>query len=105
VADFLSEEWLDELDLGALAKDRPVRVRRVVTGGPGGDVTFEAVVGGPDGEGAGDGPPAALTLTTTHDVARAVTAGELPAAVAYMQGRLKAEGDMPTLYALLSAAH
>jgi len=24
-------------------------------------------------------------------------------AVAYMQGRLKAEGDMPTLYALLAA--
>jgi hypothetical protein len=100
---FLNDGWLDGLDLGAARAEEKapaVLVRRVVTGGPDGDVTLEAVVPGTDGA---DGPGAELTLTTTHAVATELDAGDVSPAVAYMQGRLKAEGDMPTLYALLAA--
>lgn len=110
MAGFLSKEWLDGADLAAGGAARPVTVRRVVTGGPEGDVTLEAEVSGPDAGGAPGGSPAPsaaapaeLTLTTTYDVALALDAGDVAPAVAYMQGRLKAEGDMPTLYAVLAA--
>jgi len=98
VPGFLSKEWLDGFDLTAGGPGRPVQVRRVVTGGPDGDVTLDAEVSGPPGPG-----PGSLTLTTTHDVAAALDAGDVAPAVAYMQGRLKAEGDMPTLYVVLAA--
>ena len=110
---FLSDEWLDGLDLGAGRGDEKapaVRVRRLVTGGPEGDLTFESVVPGIDGSvPGGPGAPGAelpgaeLTLTTTYAVASELDVGDVTPAVAYMQGRLKAEGDMPTLYALLAA--
>lgn len=113
MAGFLSKEWLDGADLASGGAARPVTVRRVVTGGPEGDVTIEAEVSGPDAGGAPGGSgtagaaaataPAELTLTTTYDVALALDAGDVAPAVAYMQGRLKAEGDMPTLYAMLAA--
>ena len=104
---YLSPDWVEALPLAGPTPG--VQVRRVVTGGPDGDVAFESTVGAapeaatPVGDGAaGDGP--ALTLTTTHDVALRLDAGELAVPVAYMQGKLKAEGDMRTLYALLAAA-
>lgn len=105
---FLSKAWLDGVGLvgggeGDGAAGRPVHVRRVVSGGPGGEVVLEADVTGPAVPG-GPGGPAELTLTTTHDVAAAIDGGDVVPAVAYMQGRLKAEGDMPTLYALLAAS-
>jgi hypothetical protein len=113
MAGFLSDEWLDGLDLGAGRGDEKVpavRVRRLVTGGPEGDLTFESVVPGTDGSvPGGPGAPGAelpgaeLTLTTTYAVASELDVGDVTPAVAYMQGRLKAEGDMPTLYALLAA--
>jgi putative sterol carrier protein len=108
VAGFLSKEWLDGADLVVGGAGRPVTVRRVVTGGPEGDVTLEAEVSGPDvgapqgGSRTAAAVPAELTLTTTYDVALALDAGDVAPAVAYMQGRLKAEGDMPTLYAVLA---
>lgn len=103
-AGFLSKEWLDGVDLGAAGEGRTVRVRRLVTGGPDGDLTLDADVVGPPGAATGAATgEATLTLTTTHEVAVALDAGEVAPAVAYMQGRLKAEGDMPTLYALLAA--
>ncbi len=95
---FLSKEWLDGFDLTSGGPGRPVQLRRVVTGGPDGDIALDAEVSGPPGPG-----PGTLTLTTTHDVAVDLDAGDVAPAVAYMQGRLKAEGDMQTLYALLAA--
>jgi hypothetical protein len=106
VGGFLGKEWLAGLDLGGEGATGPVLVRRVVTGGPDGDVTLDAELAGPSGAGpsaAASATSAALTLTTTYDVALALDTGELAPAVAYMQGRLKAEGHMPTLYALLAA--
>lgn len=105
---FLSKEWLDGVDLvggaerGDAAAGRPVHVRRVVSGGPDGEVVLEADVTAPVVPG-GAAAGAELTLTTTHDVAAAMDGGDVVPAVAFMQGRLKAEGDMPTLYALLAA--
>ena len=100
MAGYLSPEWVD--GLGLAAPTPGVAVRRIVTGGPDGDVTLESTLG-EAGNDAGDGGRA-LTLTTPHDVATRLDAGELAVPVAYMQGKLKAEGDMPTLYALLEAA-
>ena len=109
MAGYLGPGWVEGLEFAAPTPG--VQVRRVVTGGPDGDVAFESAVGGPPDAtaatsgGAGEAVAApVLTLTTTHDVAARLDTGELAAPVAYMQGKLKAEGDMRTLYALLAAA-
>ncbi|HLM62696.1 MAG TPA: hypothetical protein VK306_00225 [Acidimicrobiales bacterium] len=88
---------------------RTARVRRVVTGAPGGDVAYDdLVVGGrvvgSEPVGGGTMVTADLVLTSTYAVAVAIERGDVSPAVAYMQGRLKAEGDMGTLYAVLAAA-
>ncbi|HEX6236320.1 MAG TPA: SCP2 sterol-binding domain-containing protein [Acidimicrobiales bacterium] len=105
---FLSREWFDLLrSVGEGAPERPgasARVQCTVTGAPDGDVTFHLVVDdgrllvaepGPDP----DDPP--LALTGSYDVAVAVARGELDPSAAFMQGRIKATGDMSQLFALL----
>ena len=94
---FLSKEWLDGFDLTSGGPGRPVQVRRVVSGGARRRRDARRGGRGPPGPG-----PGSLTLTTTHEVAAALDAGDVAPAVAYMQGRMKAEGDMPTLYAVLA---
>jgi predicted lipid carrier protein YhbT len=104
---FLSQEWLDELR--RLATDQPerpgadARVQYVVTGGPDGDVRYwwriehgqlvDAQLG------MIDDPD--VTLTMSHGDAVAVQRGELDANAAFMQGRMKAEGNMGRLLQLM----
>jgi hypothetical protein len=95
-------------DDGARA-GRAARVRRVVTGAPGGDAAYDDLVVagrvvGSEPAGGGAEVPADLVLTSTYEVAVDIERGDVSPAVAYMQGRLKAEGDMATLYAVLAAA-
>jgi putative sterol carrier protein len=107
VSKFLSQEWLDETR--ALAADQPERpgasakMQYVVTGSPGGDVSYywvlengkllESKVGTLD--------DAEVTLTQSYEDAVKVQKGELDANAAFMQGRVKVTGNMAKLMALL----
>jgi hypothetical protein len=117
VAAFLSQEWFDEqvavvagddtADAGAGDPEASMLVQNVVTGGPAGDVSFwTRIERGRTVElspGTVDKPD--LTLMAAYEDAERQAAGEVEPSAAYMQGRLKAEGDMTKLFALLRATH
>lgn len=104
---YLSQEWLDEARrLSAGQPDRPgatARVQWVVKGAPGGDVKYSWLLD--NGHlleshlGNIDEPD--FTLTLTFADALAVHRGELDPNVAFMQGRMKADGNVGKLMALL----
>ena len=109
---FLSQDWLDALR-SATASLPPADgasslVQVVVNSAPEGNVTYytrydEGRVGD-----AGVGKPPSepdLTLTLVFDDAVLLARGELELSAAYMQGTLKAEGDMSRLFGLLPATH
>ncbi len=104
---WLTQEWLDEQK--KLAEDQPerpgatARMQYVVTGGPDGDIHFYWVL--EDGKliennaGVLDDPE--LTLTQSYEDAKKIQTGELDAQAAFMQGRIKVEGNMAKLLALM----
>lgn len=104
---WLTQEWLDEQTrLSADQPERPgasARMQYVITGGPEGDIRFYWVL--QDGKlvenSLGTLPDAELTLTQSYEDARKIQAGELDAQAAFMQGRVKVEGNMAKLMALL----
>lgn len=104
---WLTQEWLDEsLDLARDQPERPgsnVRLQYVVTDGPEGDVWYYwIVVDGRISESRlGELADAEVTLSQTYDDAMAVQRGELDATAAFMQGRIKVDGDVGKLMALL----
>lgn len=128
MAELLSQEWLDAQCVGAEGGDAggaaeagdagdagdagsdptaSAIVQHVVNGAPEGNVSYwtridrgrvvEAVLG------EADKPD--LTFTIAYDDAVRIDSGELELSAAYMQGRLKADGDMAKLLALLAATH
>jgi hypothetical protein len=108
VAEYLSQEWLDQqhglvVD-GSDGDGVTARVQHLVTGGPDGDVTYHVVLDGGRvvDAGPGDDPDAEVSFTSPHDVAVALLTGELDASVAFMQGRLKAAGSTAKLHRLLA---
>jgi putative sterol carrier protein len=114
---FLSPEWVErqrqllaELPAAGAEGEAPgdrgatVRVQYVVTGGPDGDVAYHlAFEGGRvvDG-GLGTDADAEVVLTTVHEVAASIAAGDVEPSVAFMQGRLKTEGPTSRLLPLLA---
>ena len=104
---WLTQEWMDEQT--KLAQDQPerpgasARMQYVLTGGPEGDVRFYWVL--EDGRilenQLGTLDDAELTLTQSYEDAEKVQKGELDAQAAFMQGRVKVEGNMAKLMALL----
>jgi len=110
---FLGAEWL------ALARElfgnvgpcagATARIRRVVTGAPGGDVvmtlTFEDGRLVDAARADGDAPDAdgELTITTTYADTLLLASGDLDLSVAVMQGRAKVAGSMSALLAILPA--
>jgi putative sterol carrier protein len=109
MATYLSEEWLDRWSrVLAELPERPgldARLQRTVLGTPDGDVTYHLVVASGRVVEAGPGSPPGgepdVTFTSPYDVAVALVTGELDPSVAYMQGKLKAEGDPALLHTLL----
>jgi hypothetical protein len=107
VAKYLSEAWFDETR--ALGADRPeqpgvsVRVNWVVTGSPGGEITYHTVA--EDGRvvdtALGLLPDAEVTLTAAWPDRVRIAGGELDINVAFMQGKVKASGNMAKLLSLL----
>jgi len=106
MAKFLSQEWADEV-IGALNGSDDVRgatkgvqlcVQQVVTGAPGGEVSYWTKFddGKVSGE-IGSADDADVTITQDYDTAVAMNSGELNAQAAFMQGKLKVTGNMGKL--------
>ena len=104
---WLTQEWLDEQRrLAADQPERPgatARMQYVITGGPDGDIRYYWVL--EDGRllesARGDLEDKELTLTQSYDDALAIQKGELDEQNAFMQGRIRVEGNMAKLMALL----
>ena len=107
VPKYLTQPWLDESrELAKGQPDRPgasATIQYVVSGGPDGDVKYYWVL--EDGKlleaQLGEVASAEITLTLPYEVSVEVQQGELDANVAFMQGRMKAVGDMGKLMQLL----
>jgi alkyl sulfatase BDS1-like metallo-beta-lactamase superfamily hydrolase len=107
MAKWLTQEWLDEQTrLSADQPDRPgasARMQYVITGGPDGDIRYYWVL--EDGHlrenSLGTLDDAELTLTQSYEDALKIQQGELDEQAAFMQGRVKVEGNMAKLMALL----
>lgn len=100
MAEFLSPEWLSELDVAARAATAPADLRLVI----------QQVVVGPDGaelaawavriaDGAvhvapGHADDADVTFTQDRDTAAAIARGELAAQRAFLDGHLRVGGDL-----------
>jgi predicted lipid carrier protein YhbT len=107
VAQYLTQEYLDQGR--ELAKGQPVRpgatakLQYVVTGGPDGDLKYYWVL--EDGKllesQLGVIADADITMTLSYEDSVAIAQGELDANAAFMQGRMKAAGNMGTLMQLL----
>jgi hypothetical protein len=118
VVAFLSQDWLDLQRLAAAEGDLPADdlaeggghasavIQTTVTGGPGGNVAYTTtiehgrLVAAALGEAAGQPD---LTFSLGYDDAAHLARGEAELGTLFMQGRLKAEGDMHKLFALLAA--
>ena len=104
---WMTQEWMDEQT--RLAQDQPeppgatARMQYVITGGPEGDIKYYWVL--EDGHikenrlGVLDDPE--LTLTQSYEDALKIQKGELDEQAAFMQGRVKVEGNMAKLMSLL----
>jgi alkyl sulfatase BDS1-like metallo-beta-lactamase superfamily hydrolase len=108
MAQFLSQEWLDE---GAkLAEDQPerpgatARMQYVVTGVPEqGDVQYYWILenGKLLESKVGEISDADFTITTSYEDSKRIQLGELDANAAFMQGRMKVTGNMGKLMSLM----
>ena len=101
MARFLSAEWFDER-----AGDHPepvlLTIQQVVTGTPDGDVRYVVRVGRAGSSvrrGEADGPD--VTFTESWDTALAIHEGGLAPQRAFADGRLRIEGDVRLLPAVL----
>lgn len=107
MAKWLTAEWLEESKrLAAGQPERPgatAKIQYVITDGPDGDVEYHWVV--VDGRlvenRLGVLEDAEVTLTETYDDAMAIQRGELDANLAFVQGKIKVDGDVAKLMALL----
>lgn len=110
MARYLSTEWLDDpCDPLAEARARSgggaLRVGRVVSGAPDGDVRFTAsIVDGEVRYEVGSVDDAEVTLTDTYPNAVALLRGELDPNAAFVRGQTKVAGPTGPLLDLLAAA-
>lgn len=108
MADHLTAAWaeapMDPAAEALAASGGSIRLGRVITGGPDGEIRFTAVVA--DGSVAylpGLADDVEVTLTDTAANARAMASGELDPNAAFMRGRTKVAGATGPLLALLAA--
>lgn len=103
---YLSDEWIEaandavstsaELKKAAVGQD--VTIAYEVTGTPSGKVRYAMTF--KDGDAsvtAGKHADAATAFTLDYDTARQIAQGELSAQAAFMQGRMKLDGDVTVL--------
>ena len=104
---WLTQEWLDEQrTLGDTQPERPgasARMQYLVKGGPDGDVAYYWIL--EDGtlleDKLGELDDPELTLIMSYDDAKKVQQGEIDENTAFMQGRIKVEGNMAKLMSLM----
>jgi len=107
MAKYLTQEWLDmQKEMAEGQPERPgatVNMQYVVTGGPEGDIKYYWVL--KDGKvleaQLGTLDDAEVTLTQSWEDSCSVMKGELDANAAFMQGRVKVDGNMAKLMSLL----
>lgn len=104
---YLSQEWMERnKELAQSFPDTPgatVRMQNVVTGAPDGDVTYYTVIenGKILEQTLGDDPDTDVTLTSSYEDSLKIAKGELDAQAAFMQGRVKASGNIAKIMSLL----
>lgn len=107
MAKYLSQEWLDmQRELAQDFPERPgatARMQYKVTGAPEGDVTYFTVIenGKILENSLGEDPEAEFTLSQTYEDSVKVLKGELDANAAFMQGKVKVDGNMGKLMSLM----
>jgi putative sterol carrier protein len=107
MAKYLTQEWLDlQRELAQEFPERPgatARMQYRVTGGPDGDVVYHQVI--EDGKmlesQLGEDPEAEFTISQTYDDSVKILKGELDANAAFMQGKMKVDGNMGKLMSLM----
>jgi putative sterol carrier protein len=106
---FLSQEWADQLtaalnssdDFAAAAAAHQTRIQQVVTGGPGGESRYYFTVDhGAAQIGLGEAEGAEATISQSYDTAVAISKRELAPQEAFMQGKLRVNGNLMKLLAL-----
>jgi putative sterol carrier protein len=107
MAKYLTQEWLDlQRELAQEFPERPgatARMQYRVTGGPDGDVVYHQVI--EDGKmlenQLGEDPETEFTISQTYDDSVKILKGELDANAAFMQGKMKVDGNMGKLMSLM----
>ena len=102
MADFASQEWIDELAQAAQAASCDpsveLQVEQRVTGDDPASWHF-TIVDGEISVGAGPADAPTFTLTSSRDTAVAINAGTLSAQRAFLDGALQIGGDVHALIA------
>jgi putative sterol carrier protein len=104
---YLSQEWLDtQREIAQEFPERPgatAHLQYLVTGAPGGDIRYFWVIenGKVLQDSLGEDPDAEVNLTLSYDDSVKMQKGELDETAAFMQGRLKATGNMGKLMSLM----
>ena len=105
---YLSREWIGDLSaqvdasaaLADVAGQASLRLTQVVTGAPGGDVTYHlAVSDGSATFASGAAADEEVRLESNWVTAVAVATGQLNAQDAFIQGRIRLHGDQAKLVA------
>jgi putative sterol carrier protein len=107
VPKYLTQEWLDtQREIAQEFPERPgatAHLQYIVTGGPEGEVRYYWVVenGKILEDELGEDPDAEVTMTITWEDSAKMQRGELDETAAFMQGRLKVQGNMGKLMSLM----
>ncbi|MDP1819063.1 MAG: SCP2 sterol-binding domain-containing protein [Acidimicrobiales bacterium] len=105
MAEFLSAEWLADLDAAARATPTPadlqVVVQQIVALPDGGEVAYEIrIAHGSMRVLPGRSPDADVTFTQDRVTAEAVATGQQSAQAAFIDGRLRVGGDLRSVIGL-----
>lgn len=97
---FLSPAWFRRLasDTGPVPEDADVVLQQVVTGTPGGEVSYQVIVG--DGRATileGSPAEADMTFTSDYNTAAAIASGTLSTETALSEGRIRVSGNLSRL--------
>lgn len=112
MAQYLSPQWIDELDAAASSSealrsataDVAIVVQQLIRGGPDGDIALHVAADhGTVAVRAGDAAHPDVTFSQDWATATAIGRGDLSAQTAFMVGKLLVSGDLELLVTHLEA--